>query len=131
MTTIKNCDWEKKKKRKEKPKLLIGFLSDNKINNYNAGEVGRGRKKRKKKYKRIYRTSKNKNNKCFSWVTFLRVLSCAYLTRMPSNTVLISGPAVEAAQILIWSYASVFLPPMSTAVRDSSFSFAGTLNILL
>ena len=32
---------------------------------------------------------------------------------MPSNTVLISGSAVGADQILIWSY--VFLPPMSTA----------------
>ena len=37
-----------------------------------------------------------------------------HLPRMPSNTVLISGPAVGAAQILIWSCSSVFLPPMST-----------------
>ena len=34
---------------------------------------------------------------------------------MPSNTALISGPAVGAAQIQIQSYSSVFLPPMSTA----------------
>jgi len=34
-----------------------------------------------------------------------------YLPRMPSNTVLISGPVVGAAQILIWSYSCVFLPP--------------------
>ena len=49
--------------------------------------------------------------------------SLPYLPRMPSNTVLISGPAVVAAQILIWSYFCVFLPPMSTAIRTSVFSF--------
>ena len=37
-----------------------------------------------------------------------------HLPRMPSNTMLISGPAVGAAQILIWSYSCVFLPPLST-----------------
>ena len=57
--------------------------------------------------------------------------SPSYLPRMPSNTVLISGPAVGAAQILICSYASVFLPPMSTAIRTSAFSFVGALNYLL
>ena len=40
-----------------------------------------------------------------------------HLPRMPSNTVLISGPAVGAAQILIWSYSCVFLLPMSTAIN--------------
>ena len=40
---------------------------------------------------------------------------------MPSN-MLISGPAVEAAQILILSYLCVFLPPMSTAMRTSGSS---------
>ena len=44
-----------------------------------------------------------------------------HLLRMPSNTVLVSGPAVGAAQILIWSYSCVFLPPMSTAIRTSVF----------
>ena len=53
-----------------------------------------------------------------------------YLPRMPSNTVLISGLAVGAAQILIWSYSSVFLPPRSTAIRTSAFSFVGALNDL-
>ena len=67
------------------------------------------------------------NNKCFSWVTAVRVLSLAgshsppHLSRMPPNTVLIAGPAVGAAQILIWSYSSVFLPPGSTAVRTGAF----------
>ena len=40
---------------------------------------------------------------------------------MPPNTVLVSGPAVEVAQILIWSYSCVFLPPMYTAIRTSAF----------
>ena len=40
---------------------------------------------------------------------------------MPSNTVLISGPAVDAVQILIWSYSCVFLLPVSTAIRTVSF----------
>ena len=47
---------------------------------------------------------------------------------MPSNTVLISGSAVGAAQILIWSYSCVFLPPMSTAIRAGVFSFMGALS---
>ena len=73
----------------------------------------------------------------FSRVTAVRVLPLAgghsppHLPRMPSNTVLISGPVVGAAQILIWSYSSMFLPPMSTAIRSSAFSFVGALNDLL
>ena len=54
-----------------------------------------------------------------------------HLLRMPSNTVLISGPAVGAAQILIWSYCCVLLPPMSIAIRASVFSFVGALSGLL
>ena len=86
--------------------------------------------------KNLQNKSKNKNN-VFSWVTAVRVLSLSgshsptYLPRMPSNTVLISGPAVGAAQILIWSYSCVFLPPMSTALRASAFYFVGALNGLL
>ena len=53
------------------------------------------------------------------------------LPRMSSNTVLISGPAEGAAQILIWSYSCGFLPPMSTAFRASAFSFVGALSGLL
>ena len=54
-----------------------------------------------------------------------------YLPRMPSNAVVISGPVVGAAQILMWSYSSVFLSPVSTAIRTSEFSFVGALNDLL
>ena len=54
-----------------------------------------------------------------------------HLPRMTSNTVLISGPAVGAAQILIWSYSCVFLPPMSPAIRASAFSVVEALNGLL
>ena len=91
----------------------------------------------KKKKKNLQNKSKNKNNKCFSWVSAVSILSLAgshsppHLPRMPSNTVLISGSAVGAAQILIWSYSCVFLPPMSTAIRTSVFSFGGALNGLL
>ena len=35
------------------------------------------------------------------------------------------------AQILIWSYSCVFLPPGSTAIRASVFSFVGALSVLL
>ena len=55
MTTIKNVTEEKGKK---KLKSLIGFLTTNKINNYNRGGKKREREKRKKS-KRIYRTSQN------------------------------------------------------------------------
>ena len=54
-----------------------------------------------------------------------------HLPRMPSNAVLISGPAVGAAQILIWSYSCVFLPLVSTVIRTSAFSFVGALSVLL
>ena len=52
-----------------------------------------------------------------------------HLPRMPSNTVLVS--AVGAAQNLVWSYACVFLPPLSTAIRTTVFSFVVSLNGLL
>ena len=60
----------------------------------------RGKRKKKKIQKNLQNKSKHKNNKCFSWVTAVRVLSLIgshsppYLPRMPSNTVLISGHAV-------------------------------------
>ena len=125
----KKCDWEKKML-----KNLIRFHSANKINNYNQG----GKKGKKEKIqKNLQKKSKHKNIKCFSWVTAVRVLSLTGshsplpLPRMPSNSVLISGPAVKAAQILICSYPSVFLPPMSTAIRSSVFSFVGALDDFL
>ena len=80
------------------------------------------------------------NNKCF----FLsHCCECPFprwasqptsLPRRLSNTVLVSGPAVAAAQILICSYSCVFLPPMSTALRTSVFFFfffVGALSALL
>ena len=119
-------------REKKKLKSLIGFLSANKINNYN-----RGGHNRKKKSKRIYRTSQ----KIRIMNVFLESLlsesfpmlgiSPPHLPRRPSNTVLIAGPSVGASLNLIWSYSCVFLPPMSTAIRVSAFSFVGTLNVLL
>ena len=96
-----------------------------------------GGKKRKKMQKNLQKKSKHKNNKCLSWVTAVRGLSLTrshsppHLPGMPSNTVLISGPAVGAAQILICSCSCVFLSPTSTAVRTTAFSFVGALNDLL
>ena len=61
---------------------------------------------RMKKKTNLHNMSKHKNNKCFSWVTAVRALPLAgshsprHLPRMPSNTVLIFGPAVGPAQIL-------------------------------
>jgi len=122
----KNCDWEKKKL-----KSLNRFRSGNKIDNYNGVEGAEN------KSKRIYRTSQNiRIIKCFSLVTALRVLSFAgshsppHFPRMPSNTVLISGPVVVASQILIRSYSCVLLPPMSTAIR-TTVSFVGALSVFL
>ena len=121
--------WLKKKKLKGS----IRFHSANKIDNYNReGEKG----KKKKMEKKLQSKSKHKNNKLFSWVTAVRVLSLAgshsppHLCRMPSNTALISGPAVGAAQILIWSNSYVFLPPISTVIRTSVFSFVGAFTDL-
>ena len=45
-----------------------------------------------------------------------------HFPRMPSIAALVSGPAVGAAQILTCSYCSVFLPPVSPAVRASASS---------
>ena len=62
------------------------------------------------------------NNECFSCVTAVRVLSLAGshsplpLPTMPSNTVLISGPAVGAAQILIWPCSYLQFPQLSELV---------------
>ena len=100
-------------------------------------EGGKKENKGEKIQKNLQNKSKNKNNKRFSWFTAARVLSLSgshsppYLPRMSSNTVLISGPAVGANQILIWSYFCVFLPPMSAAIRTSVFSFIGALGGLL
>ena len=135
MTTIKYVTEEEGKKKKLKS--LIGFLSAKKINNYNRGGK-RVKKKRKEKPKRIYRTSQIiRIISVFLKSLLSGILSLAWsrspphLPRMPSNTVLVSGPAVRAAQILIWSYSCVFLPPMSIAIRTSAFSFVGALNDLL
>ena len=122
-------------KQIKKLKSLIRFPSASKINNYNRG--GKRGRKRKKIQKNLQNKSKHKNNKCFSWVTVVRVLSLSrshsppHLPRMPSNTVLMSGPTVGAAQILNWSYFCVFFPPLSTAIKTSAFYFVGALNDLL
>ena len=42
---------------------------------------------------------------------------------MPSNTGLVSGPAVETAQTPVWPSSCMFLPPMSTATELVRFLF--------
>ena len=65
-----------------------------------AEERKKKKKKRKKIQKKLLNKSKYKNSIYFSWVTAVSVLSLAgshsppRLSRMPSNTVLVSGPAV-------------------------------------
>ena len=85
---------------KKNLKSLITFHSANKIDNYSRGGGGKDKKKEKIQ-KNLQNKSKHKNNKCFSWVTAVRVLSLTgshsppHLPRMPSNTgIQISGPVV-------------------------------------
>ena len=130
----KKCDWVKKNNSKAQLEFTVPIKLTTTM------EVG-GKKRKKKKVKNIQKNlqnkSKHKNNRCFSWVTAVRVLSLTgshsppYLPRILSNTVVVSGPAVGAAHILIWSYSCVFLPPVSTAIRTSVFSFVRALSVPL
>ena len=109
--------------RKNKTPQKLRFHSANKIDNYNEGLRwgGKEKKKKKKKSKRNYKTSQNTRIINVFLESLLSALSLAgshsppHLPRMPSNTVLVSGPALGAAQTLIWSCSCVFLPPMFTA----------------
>jgi len=83
--------------------------------NYHRGEEKKGKKEKKKIQKNLQNKSKHKNNKCFSWVTAVRVLSLAESHSLPHLPRMPAGPAVREVQVLICSYSSVFLPPMSTA----------------
>ena len=121
---------EKKKKKRESSKAYLDFIVPIKLTT--STEAG----KKKEKPPRIYRTSQNIR----TINAFLESLlsesfpspgvSPPPFPRTPSNTVLISGPAVGAAQILICSYSPVFLPPVSTASRTREFSFVGALSDL-
>ena len=100
-------------------------------------EGGKKGQKRTKIIQKIYRTSQNIRIINVFLESLLSEsfpslgVSLPHLPRMPSNTVLISEPAVGAVQILIWSYFHVFLPPMYTAIKTSAFSFVEALNVLL
>ena len=63
-----------RKEKKKKLKLLIEFYSANKTNNYNreGKKCGAGGNP-----KNLQKKSKHKNNKYFSWVTAVWVLSLA------------------------------------------------------
>ena len=130
---------KKKKPKKKERKSLIRFHSANKIDNYNTGGKFNKQTNKKKTKGKIRKNllNKSKHNKCFSWVSAVSVLSLSgchspsQLPRMPWGTVLIAGPVLRAAPILIWSYSSVSLPAMSAAIRTSAFSFVGILNDFL
>ena len=121
------CDRKNKGKKNSKAWLdfivPIKFTTTRRPGGVGVGVGCRGWKeeRKEKKSKRNHRTSGNKriNVPLESLLSDSFPLpgshSLPHLPRMPSNTVLVSGPAVGAAQILIWSYSCVFLPPMSTA----------------
>ena len=94
-------------------------------------------KRKEKESKRIYRTSQsirviNVFLESLLSESFPSLGVTVHLTsRMSSNNVLISGPAVGTAQILIWSYSYVFLPQVFRAIRTSVFSLVGALDDLL
>ena len=118
---------------KKKLESLIGFLTANKIENYNGG-AGR-RIKKGKKSERTYRASQkiriiNVFLESLLSDSFPSLGVTVHLTSLGCLPVLISGPAMGAAQILIW-FHSLFLPPMSTAIRASVISFVGALDGLL
>ena len=124
-----NCDWKKKKNMES----LSRFHSANKVDSYNRVH----QKGKDKIPKNLHNKSKHKHDKFFPWATAIRFLSLAgshsppYFPMKLSKTVLISGPAVGAAQILIWSYSCVFLPPVFRAIRARVCSLVGALNDLL
>jgi len=132
IATIKMwLEGEKKKAQK------LRFHSANKIKNYNRR---RGKGNKRKKPKRIYRTSQNiriinvflesllsESFPSLGVTVHLTSLGCPPILRWSLD--LLSRDL--AAQILIWSYSCVFLPPMSTAIRTSVFCFVGALNVLL
>ena len=125
--------------KKKKAQNLIGIFNANKISNWNSGGVKEKKKeKKRKKCKRIYRVSQTIT------ITngFLESLLSESFPSLGVTVQLISlgcpptlywslDPAVESAQILIWSYFCVFLPPMSTAIRTGVCSLMGALSGLL
>ena len=119
-------------RRKKKFKNLIRFHSAKKLTTTTEGQ-----KRKEKKSKGIYRTSQtiriiNVFLDPLLSESFPLLEAAVHLTSLlcPPK-LLISGPAVGATQILIWSYSCVFFSPMSTAIRTSVFPFVGALNVLL
>ena len=109
--------------KKKKDQTLIRFHSANKIDNYNlCGE----KKKRKKIQNNLQNKSKYKNNKCFSWVTAVRVLSLAgshsppQLPSMPSNTGLVSGRDAGQSESEVAQSCPTLCDPMDCSLPGSS-----------
>ena len=134
ITTMKNeIEKGKKKKRLER---LVEFYSANKIDNYNREgkkSCGGGAEKNPKNLQK----SKHKNNNMF-------FLSHCCLSPFPCWESQSTSPLQDAlqhcAELWICCRGSsdsnlilllCFLPPMSTVIRTSVFSFVGALNDLL
>ena len=122
------------KQTKKKLKGLIEFLSANKMDNYKR-RVKKG-EKRKNTKESTEQLKKIRIINVFLVSLLSESLPALEITVHLASlgcppTVLLSGPALGAAHILIWSYSCVFLPPMSTGVRASAFSFLGAVSDFL
>ena len=104
---------EKKKKKSQKLNKFYFIVLIKSATTAEGGKKGKGQKN-----KRNYRTSQNIGMVNAFLESLSKRLAGSHspprLPGRPSNTVLVSGPAVGTAQTLIGSYSCVFLPPMST-----------------
>ena len=110
--------------------IVIHTVSASKIDSYNRG--GKKEKKEKKKSQRIDRTSQKIIINVFlesllsASFPSLRVIVQFTSLECPPTLCWSLGPAVGAAQILIWSYSCVFFPPVSTAISTHEYFFCGS-----
>ena len=115
--------------------LHLDFKGPVKLTTKKEGE-GKGTTTKKIQKNLQNKKSKHKNNECFLFSNCCQSSFPVWesqSTSSPQDTLPLCqfGPAVETAQILIWSYSCMSLPLMSTAIRTSGFSFVGALNDLL
>ena len=115
-------------RKKRKAQILIRFHNANKIYNYNGGKTHTHKSNRTSENVRISHCCQS--HCCQSPFPLWDSES----TSPPLDALQHCADlwtCCGAAHILIWSYFYVVLPLMSTAIRTSTFSFAGALNDLL
>ena len=129
--TVKNVT-EKKKSSKAELDFIVPVKSTTTI----AGGKKEKKKKKCKKSQRIYRIIQN--------IRIINIFLESLLSEsFPSLGVTVHSPPSDAlqlcdglwtccgaAQILLWFYSCVFLPPVSTPIRTGVFSFVGALSVL-